>query len=254
TPVATAAMGTSVTPVATAATGTSVTPGATTAVGTSVTPMATTVAGTFMTPRELQERSMNKSVGVPPRAKDNAAETDSLLWHCSQEQLRSLSRAELEGRLESTLIIMEALALRLRQWQESQWPLARVGPAGQRDMVTQTDVTHPEGEEKIYHNLYLELRRKVEVLQRQRGVEKKLQQELEVAAEGMSAWSKQCLQFQGLVDGAFQSLQEEQRTLSQEQEQVRALVSRCQAVLEKVPGKVRTCLEERDAMRQRAEE
>ncbi|NXA26760.1 SPAG5 protein, partial [Ibidorhyncha struthersii] len=246
--------GTSVTPISTAVAGTSVTPISTAVAGTSVTPISTAVTGTFMTPRDLQERSTNTSVRGPLCAKDNAAETDSLLWHCPREQLKSLPRAELEGRLESTLIIMEALSLRLRDWQESQRPLAGVGPAEQRDVLTQTDVTHPKGEEEIYHNLYLELWRKTEALQRQRGAEQDLQRELEVAAVGMSAWSRQCLLFRGLADAAFQSLQDEQGALSQEQEQVRTLVSRCRAVLASVPGKLRSCLEERDAMRQQADE
>lgn len=64
---------------------------------------------------------------------------------CPREQLKSLPRAELEGRLESTLIIIEALSLQLRDWQESQRPLPGVGPAEQRDALTQTDVTHPKG-------------------------------------------------------------------------------------------------------------
>ncbi|XP_069729981.1 sperm-associated antigen 5 [Phaenicophaeus curvirostris] len=254
TPVATAAAGTSVTPVATAAAGTSVTPVATAAAGTSVTPVATMVAGTFMTPRDLREMSMNTSTGGRPLAKDIAAETDSLLWHCPREQLKSLPRAELEGRLESTLIIIEALSLQLRGWQESRRLLPGVGPAEQRDALTQTDITHPKGEEEIYHNLYLELWRKTEALQRQRGAEQDLQRELELAAAGSSAWSRQCLLFRGLADAAFQSLREEQGALDQEQAQAKALVSRCRAVLASVPSKLRSCLEERDAMRQRADE
>ncbi|NWR59942.1 SPAG5 protein, partial [Bucorvus abyssinicus] len=254
TPVPTVAAGTSVTPVPTVAAGTSVTPVPTVAAGTSVTPVPTVAAGTFMTPRDLQERSMNTSAGGLPCAKDSAAETDSLLWHCPREQLKSLPRAELEGRLESTLIIIEALSLQLRDWQESQRPLPGVGPAEQRDVLTQTDVTHPKGEEEIYHNLYLELRRKMEVLQRQRGAEQDLQRELQLAATAMVTWSGQCLLFRGLVDAGFQSLQDEQGALAQEREQVRALVSRCRAVLENVPGKLRSCLEESDAMRQRADE
>ncbi|NXX19353.1 SPAG5 protein, partial [Podargus strigoides] len=221
---------------------------------TSVTPVPTAVAGTFMTPRDLQERSTNTSMGAPLCAKDSAAETDSLLWHCPREQLKSLSRAELEGRLESTLIIIEALSLQLRNWQESQRLLPGVGPAEQRDALTQTDVTHPKGEEEIYHNLYLELRRKTEALQRQRGAEQDLQRELELTTVGTVAWSRQCLLFWGLVDAAFQSLQDEQGALDRERDEVRALVSRCQAVLESVPSKLQSCLEERDAMRQRADE
>ncbi|NXL50554.1 SPAG5 protein, partial [Podilymbus podiceps] len=248
------AAGTSVTPVPTVAAGTSVTPVPTVAAGTSVTPVPTVAAGTSMTPRDLWERSINTSVGGPPCAKDSAAETDSLLWHCPREQLKSLPRAELEGRLESTLIIIEALSLQLREWQESQRPLPGVGPAEQRDALTQTDVTHPKGEEEIYRNLYRELRRKTEALQQQRGAEQDLQRELELAAAGTSAWSRQCLLFRDLADSAFQSLQDEQGALAREREQARALVSRCRAVLESVPGKLRSCLEERDATRQRADE
>ncbi|NWS77607.1 SPAG5 protein, partial [Crotophaga sulcirostris] len=233
---------------------TSVTPVSTAVAATSVTPVSTMVAGTFMTPRDLRERSMNTSTGARPCAKDIAAETDSLLWHCPREQLKSLPRAELEGRLESTLIIIEALSLQLRDWQESQRLLSGVGPAEQRDALTQTDITHPKGEEEIYRNLYLELRRKTEALQRQRGAEQDLQRELELATAGMSAWSRQCLLFRGFVDAAFQSLQDEQGALDREREQARALVSRCQKVLQGVPGKLRSCLEERDAMRQRADE
>ncbi|OPJ78631.1 sperm-associated antigen 5 isoform B [Patagioenas fasciata monilis] len=233
---------------------TSTTPVPTAVAGTSITPVPTMVTGTFMTPRDLQERSMNTSTGGLRCAKDSAAETDSLLWHCPREQLKSLPRAELEGRLESTLIIIEALSLQLRSLQESQWLLPGVGPAEQRDVLTQTDITHPEGEEEIYHNLYLELRRKTEALQRQRVAEQDLQRELELAATGTSAWSNQFLLFRGIADSAFQSLQDEQGALAQEREQARALVSRCRAVLQSVPSKLRSCLEERDTMRQQADE
>lgn len=63
---------------------------------------------------------------------------------CSREHLSALSRLELEGRLESTLIIIEALSCQLRDWQQSQWPVPRLGPADQRDVLTQTDIIHPE--------------------------------------------------------------------------------------------------------------
>uniref|UniRef100_A0A8B9PDL1 Sperm-associated antigen 5 n=1 Tax=Apteryx owenii TaxID=8824 RepID=A0A8B9PDL1_APTOW len=222
--------------------------------GTSVTPVPTMATGTFMTPRDLLERSTNTSAEAPARAKDSAAETDSLLWHCPREQLKSLPRAELEGRLESTLIIIEALSLQLRDWQENQRLLPGVGPAEQRDALTQTAVTHPKGEEEIYHDLYVELRRKTEALQRQQAVEQDLKRELEWAAEGTSAWAEQCLLFRGLVDAAFGSLQDDRGALAWEREQLRSLVSRCGAVLQSVPGKLQSCLEERDAMRQRADE
>ncbi|NXU68073.1 SPAG5 protein, partial [Horornis vulcanius] len=252
TPVPTAVAGTSTTPVPTTAIGTSVTPVPTMATGTSMTPVLSTATGTFMTPRDVWERSMNTSRGSLPCAKDSAAETDSLLWHCPREQLKTLPRAELEGRLESTLIIIEVLSLQLRDWQERQRLRPGVGPAKQRDALTQTDTTHPEGVREIYWQLCLELWRKTEPVQRQWGVEWDL--ELGSLSLPQSTWSSHSLLFQGLADAAFRSLQDEQGALVQEQEQERTLVSQCQAVLESVPSKVQSCLEEQDAIRQRVDE
>ncbi|NXL22523.1 SPAG5 protein, partial [Setophaga kirtlandii] len=257
TPVPTVVAGTSTTPVPTTAIGTSMTPVPSMATGTSMTPVLSMATGTFMTPRDVWDRSMNTSRGSPPCAKDSAAETDSLLWHCPREQLKSLPRAELEGRLESTLIIIEALSLQLRDWQESQRPRPGVGPARQRDALTQTDTTHPEGVREIYWQLCLELRRKAEAVHWQRGVKWDLQLELGawwLSLAMSSTWSSQSLLFRCLADAAFRSLQDEQGALVKEQEQERTMVSQCQAVLESAPSKVQSCLEERDAIRQRVDE
>ncbi|XP_027546943.1 sperm-associated antigen 5 isoform X4 [Neopelma chrysocephalum] len=254
TPVGSVDAGTSMTPVASVVTDTSTTPVPSVVTGTSTTPVPSGVAGTFMSIQDLWERSINRSGGGLLCAKDSATETDSLLWRCPREELKTLPRAELEGRLESTLIIIEALALQLRGLQGSQRLVPGVGPAEQRDTITQTDITRPEGEEEIYHHLYLEQWKKTVALQRQRGAEQGLQQELELAAKNVSTWRSQRLLFRGLVDAAFQRLQDEKGALAQEREQVRALVSRCKAMLERVPSKLKSCLEERDAMRQRADE
>ncbi|NXA79497.1 SPAG5 protein, partial [Thryothorus ludovicianus] len=252
TPVPTVVTGTSTTPVPTVVTGTSTTPVPTVVTGTSTTPVPTVVTGTSITPVPTV-RSMNTSRGSLPCAKDSAAETDSLLWHCPREQLKTLPRAELEGRLESTLIIIEVLSLQLRDWQESQRLQPGVGPAKQRDAFTQTDSTPPEG--------------------------------VRALSEAMPPLSlslpqsSQSLLLRGLADATFRSLQDEQEVstslclpfplglahtaavpgVSQcchlpQQEKERTLVSQCQAVLESAPSKVQSCLEERDAIRQRVDE
>ncbi|NWY24676.1 SPAG5 protein, partial [Pheucticus melanocephalus] len=250
TPVPTAVTSTGTTPVPTVATGTSTTPVPTMVTGTSTTPVPSMVAGIGTTPV-----SMNTSRGSLPCAKDSAAETDSLLWHCPREQLKTLPRAELEGRLESTLIIIEALSLQLRDWQESQRLRPGVGPARQRDALTQTDIAHPEGvREEIYWQLCLELQRKAEAMQWQWGVEWDLQLELVSLSLPQSTWSSQSLLFRDLADAAFRSLQDEQGALKQEREQERTMVSQCQAVPESAPSKVQSCLEEQDAIRQQVDE
>ncbi|NXK65516.1 SPAG5 protein, partial [Sylvietta virens] len=257
TPVPTAVASTSrtpvTTPVPTTAIGTNMTPVPTMATGTSMTPVLSTATGTFMTPRDVWERSMNTSRGSIPCAKDSAAETDSLLWHCPREQLKTLPRAELEGRLESTLIIIEALSLQLRDWQESQRLRPGGGPAKQRDALTQTDTTHPEGVREIYWQLYLEVWRKTEAAGSGEGSAAGAGAGCLVAVTGDDTWSSQSLLFRGLADAAFRSLQDK-GALTQEREQERTPVSQCQAVLESVPSKVQSCLEERDAIRQRVDE
>ncbi|NXP64167.1 SPAG5 protein, partial [Chloropsis cyanopogon] len=260
TPVPTAVASTSTTPVPTVVTGTSMTPVPTVVTGTSTTPVPTVVTGTSMTPVPTV-RSMNTSRGSLPCAKDSAAETDSLLWHCPREQLKTLPRAELEGRLESTLIIIEALSLQLRDWQDSQRLRPGVGPAKQRDAFTQTDTTHPEGvREEVYWQLYLELQRKTEAISATQGTRTCPVLPVPAAVTPVSvslpqsSWSSQSLLFRHLADAAFWSLQEEQGALAQEREQERTVVSQCQAVLESVPSKVQSCLEERDAIRQRVDE
>ncbi|NWI01937.1 SPAG5 protein, partial [Tichodroma muraria] len=254
TPVPTVVTGTSTTPVPTVVTGTSTTPVPTVVTGTSMTPVPTVVTGTSTTP-VATVRSTNTSRGSLPCAKDNAVETDSLLWHCPREQLKTLPRAELEGRLESTLIIIEALSLQLRDWQESQRLRPGVGPAKQRDALTQTDTTHPEGVRVLSEAM-------PPLCQISATQGTSVCPALPVPAAitpaslslPQSTWSSQGLLFRGLADAAFRSLQDEQGALAQEREQMRALVSQSRALLERVPGKLRSCLEELAVTRERAEE
>ncbi|NXN84456.1 SPAG5 protein, partial [Bombycilla garrulus] len=261
TPVPTTAIGTSVTPVPTTAVGTSMTPVPTMATGTSVSPVLSMATGTCMTPREVWERSMNTSRSSVPCAKDSAAETDSLLWHCPREQLKTLPRAELEGRLESTLIIIEALSLQLRDWQQSQRLRPGVGPARQRDALTQTDTTHPEGVRVLFWVMPpcpLSLGAVTASLCRWQHVCQVLPMTAAITPVSLSlpqiTWGSQTLQLRNLADAAFRSLQDEQGALVQEREQMRALVFQSRALLERVPGKLQSCLEELAAARERAEE
>nr|XP_026653047.1 sperm-associated antigen 5 [Zonotrichia albicollis] len=327
TPVPTVVAGTSTTPVPTTAIGTSITPVPSMATGTSMTPVLSMATGTFMTPRDVWDRSMNTSRGSLPCAKDSAAETDSLLWHCPREQLKTLPRAELEGRLESTLIIIEALSLQLRDWQESQRPWPGAGPARQRNALTQTDTTHPEGSTWSSQSLLLRgladaafrslqdeqgalvkeeqertlvpqavpesapskgqscleerdaIRRRVdEALQAKdqgylfleafcahasaqisaRDQSLASQQELSTllaqAINLQASLSAEAQSFREFLDATFENLEKERRALDEEREQMRALVSLSHGLLERVPGKLQSCLEELAATREQAEE
>ncbi|XP_019366521.1 PREDICTED: uncharacterized serine/threonine-protein kinase SgK494 [Gavialis gangeticus] len=219
--------------------------------GTSVTPVSAASAGTGTTPRALLERGTNTSGAGPRRAKDSAAETDSLLWQCFREQLSSLSRSELEGRLESTLIIVEALSYQLQGWQQRQGPAPGVGPAEQRDVPTQTDLACPGAEERFYHDLYLESRERVQTLQRHRESEQALRQAVQQATGEMRSWALESRAFLDFTATSLQHLQTDRQALGQEREQLRALLSRCRSSLEGAASKLQRCLEERDEARRR---
>ncbi|XP_074413102.1 sperm-associated antigen 5 [Zonotrichia albicollis] len=328
TPVPTVVAGTSTTPVPTTAIGTSITPVPSMATGTSMTPVLSMATGTFMTPRNMWDRSMNTSRGSLPCAKDSAAETDSLLWHCPREQLKTLPRAELEGRLESTLIIIEALSLQLRDWQESQRPRPGTGPARQRDALTQTDTTHPE--ESTWSSQSLLLRGLADAafrslqdeqgalvkereqektlvpqvvlesapskgqscLEEQDAIRRRVDEALQAKDQGylfleafcahasaqisardqslasqqelstllaqainlQASLSAEAQSFREFLDATFENLEKERRALDEEREQMRALVSLSHGLLERVPGKLQSCLEELAATREQAEE
>ncbi|NXO23712.1 SPAG5 protein, partial [Cisticola juncidis] len=234
TPVSTVVAGSSITPVPTAVAGTSVTPVPTMATGTSVTPVPTMATGTSVTP-------------VPTMA---IGTTPLFVPSCPREQLKTLPRAELEGRLESTLIIIEALSLQLRDWQESQRLQPGTGPAKQRDALTQTDTTHPEG----VRVLSQAMPPRPPQPQRCDSVLVPLARLSLSLSLPQSTWSSQSLLFRDLAEAAFRSLQDEQGALAQEQEQEGTLVSQSQAVLQSVPRKLQSCLEEQDALRQRVDE
>ncbi|XP_053131481.1 sperm-associated antigen 5 isoform X2 [Hemicordylus capensis] len=201
--------------------------------GTSITPLSVASAATWTTALSLVEADVNTSPAEKPWTKDSTTETDSLLWHCSLDQLGNLSRAELERRLESTLIIMEALSCHMCDCEKFQQPPAHVGPADQREAATQTPVSEPKEEEQMYRDLYVELRRRFQLLQRSRESEQKLAQQLGRASKEMREWSSESKEIQDIMDTSLQHLQDSRGTLSHQHEQMRGLLSRCRSSLQR---------------------
>ncbi|XP_061461136.1 sperm-associated antigen 5 [Rhineura floridana] len=190
-------------------------------------PVSMACAATWMSPLNLLETGVNTSLEERASTKDSTAETDSLLWHCSRDQLSGLSRAELEGRLESTLIIMEALCLQIRACQELQRPPAHLGPADQRDVATQTILSEAKEEMQLHRDLCMELQKRYQSLQKTRQSQQVLVQMLATAIDEMKVWSSDSVLRQEMAEASFQRLHEDRRSLNQQQKQVGDLISRC---------------------------
>ncbi|KAJ6657281.1 hypothetical protein lerEdw1_002648 [Lerista edwardsae] len=207
---------------------------------TSITPISATSAATSTTPLNLLEAGVNTSLEESASTKDSTAETDSLLWHCSRDQLSRLSRLELERRLESILIIMEALSHQMQDYQKFHQPSAQVGLADQREAATQTPISDLKEEEQMYHDLYVALRKRYQALQQSHKSEQILAQKLANVAKEMREWPSDSRKLQDIVDTAFLHIQEDRRALHQQQELMRGFLSRCQGMVQ------RSCQDKKD--------
>nr|XP_034995838.1 sperm-associated antigen 5-like [Zootoca vivipara] len=204
-------------------------------------------AGTGMSPVSLLETGVNTSLEERTLTQDNTAETDSLLWRCSRDQLSSLSRAELEEHLASAQIIVEALSQKIRDALDSQrWP-ACVGPADQRDAVTQTPISEPSEEVRLYREMYGALWKRHDPLQKTLKNQRALVETLATATDEMRGCLLDSTFLRETADTSFQRLQEDRRSLSQQQKQMGDLISRLRERWSRIEGERKKALRAKEA-------
>ncbi|XP_039770498.1 sperm-associated antigen 5 isoform X3 [Ornithorhynchus anatinus] len=238
-------------------------------VGAGTTPIPKCSVGTWLTPPAFSEKNVNTARAC---TQDNAAETDSLLW-CLPPDLNALSRRELEDRLLSSLIILEALSGQLRAWQ-TQGTAPPPKPPSRRDGSTQTDVTslpevrgpetspgpwRPQGQslplevvkkEHLYQTLYIRAAEKLQDLKRNRECER----ELEQARSAMQSLTLESQELLSLLSSSLRTLKEDRAAVHQECDQVESVVSQCQLVVEHAKATLQRFREERDQAMCREEE
>ncbi|XP_043860222.1 LOW QUALITY PROTEIN: sperm-associated antigen 5 [Dromiciops gliroides] len=180
----------------------------------------------------LVEKSTNTSQVGQADTKDNASETDSLLW-CRPPDLSALSRRDLEDHLLSSLIVLEALSRQLRDWQKSG---ATPHPEAQ-DSSTQTDVCPSGVADGPQH------------LQKSQETHQHLVQ----AHNAMQSWGVESQELLSLLNQCLLKLREDRTAVEQEHQQAEALVSRCGEVLARARTKLQSHLEEREESRSREE-
>ncbi|XP_029469383.1 uncharacterized protein LOC115097586 [Rhinatrema bivittatum] len=229
-------------------------------VGTNMTPVTNSCAVTWVTPIALLERSMNTSGDFSMNgkreacAKDKAAETDSLLWNFSRENLNSISRTELESRLEHALIIIEALSRQLQDWQQKQGLAANLRPSEQRETFTQTDVTHATEEEKYHYNLYVRAMEKINSLQNSQQDDERLREELQKASESLESLYTTFLNTFAFAEKMYQLTQKEKKVMRQDVCQMRDLLSNQSVLQHKMNKKLQDSLHQEEEMKSKLEE
>ncbi|XP_069800985.1 sperm-associated antigen 5 [Dendropsophus ebraccatus] len=223
-------------------------------VGTSMTPVSTSEGVTWTTPIMLLNKSLNTSGDVLGKgkrgAKDNASETDSVLWNFSREALRDSSREELMDRLEGTLIVVEVLSRQLQCWQQN----VSSKPSEQRDCSTQTSVTYTNTDEQYYHDLYLNALHRLQSMQQSQECEDTLCQHLKVASEALTSYKKDASSVIEFAKNLYETTQKEGVDLEKDMSHCRKLLTQHMNILEKIRPKLQDTLLQRDEMRARMEE
>ncbi|XP_063811940.1 sperm-associated antigen 5 [Pseudophryne corroboree] len=223
--------------------------------GTSMTPILTSDGVTWTTPIMLLNRSMNTSLdtvcSAERSAKDNASETDALLWNFTRETLCNASREELMDRLEGSLIIVEVLSRELQGWQQAK---VSSKPSEQRECATQTCVTYCTAEEQHYHNLYLKTLSKLQSLQHWQEEEKHLQHILKEVTENLVSYNSEAASMIDFAENLYESTQKDRGDLNQNVSCARTLLEEHLLTLAKANQKVQDCLLQRDEMRARMED
>ncbi|KAK6324710.1 hypothetical protein J4Q44_G00040520 [Coregonus suidteri] len=208
------------------------------------------------TPVRRADRSANTSGQFERKREfsvsDACTSTDSLLWNLAPGSLCGVPRQELEQRLTSTLIMVEALVQQLctaRGQGHSRGP----GPSELRDKLVQTD--HTELSQTVtYKDLYVTALERIKELELDQTTLQNLVHSMQDTRSTMTALS-------GDTEAALSSMRqirylvkEDQQSLATQYGQMKSLYEKCKESQGRMVQKVRDTLQQREDMRRRMEE
>lgn len=224
-------------------------------VGTAMTPISTSEEITWTTPVMLLNKSMNTSWNLKGKgvtsAKDNASETDYVLWNFSKETFCQASREELIHRLEGTLIVVEVLSRQLQDWQQR---TVTSKPSEQREASTQTCVMYDSEEERYYRNLYFQTLSRQQSLQRCHEDEKRLQEVLREATEALTSYKSEAVSMVTFAENLYETVQKDRVDLNQKVSCTHSLLADYMTSLSKMRKKMENNELEKEEMKARMEE
>ncbi|XP_055779452.1 sperm-associated antigen 5 [Salvelinus fontinalis] len=208
------------------------------------------------TPVRQADRSANTSGQFERKREfsvsDACTSTETLLWNLAPGSLCGVPRQELEQRLTSTLIMVEALVQQLctaRGQGHSRGP----GPSELRDKLVQTD--HTELSQTVtYKDLYVTALERINELELDQTTLHNLLHSMQDTRSTMTALS-------GDTEAALSSMRqirdlvkEDQQSLVTQYGQMKSLYEKCKETQGRMVQKVRDTLQQREDMRRRMEE
>ncbi|KAJ8388275.1 hypothetical protein AAFF_G00135360 [Aldrovandia affinis] len=207
-------------------------------------------------PVQVTEHGVNTSGLFECKREFSVAEastsTDSLLSNLAPESLAELSRQDLEQRLFSTLIVVEALCQQVasaRAHSQSSGPR----PSDLRDKLVQTDHTELS-QGMIYRELYVKAVERIQALELDQDHQRRLLQELKNSSITMTAITTQNEEALSTVNEIATIASEDQERISEQMCRMRGLYGRFrEALRRKIEESTQLCTQKKN-MEQQMEE
>ncbi|XP_059197703.1 sperm-associated antigen 5 [Centropristis striata] len=208
------------------------------------------------TPVEWLNRSVNTS-GQFERKRDfsvvdSCTLTDPLLWNLPPGSLESLPRQELEQRLRSSMIMVEALVQQLSAARATGCP-AGPAPSDLREKMVQTDHTELS-QTSMYRDLYLEALKRIGELELDGSSLQNLIQCMQDTRVTMTALSCDTDDALSNMKQMGDVVREDHESLVSHYDQMKSLFGKMKETQTRMLQKVKDALQQRDDMRIQMEE
>ncbi|KAJ8336208.1 hypothetical protein SKAU_G00395510 [Synaphobranchus kaupii] len=212
-------------------------------------------ASTWTSPVQVTEHAVNTS-GLYERKREfsvteASTSTDTLPWTLTPESLAGWTRQDLEQRLISTHIMVEALSQQLASAHAHKHHSAP--PSDLRDTLVQTDHTELS-QGTIYRELYVKAVEKIQALELEQDHQMRLLQELRNSRTTMSAVAAETEQALSSVNEMGKMASEDQVNISEQMCRMRALYGRFRTALRRMEEKMQLCSQEKRLTEQQMEE
>ncbi|XP_070846965.1 sperm-associated antigen 5 [Chaetodon trifascialis] len=209
------------------------------------------------TPMKWEDRSVNTS-GQFERKRDftvvdSCTLTDPLLWNVPPGSLECLPRQELEQRLRSSMIMVEALVQQLATARTQGSPSAGPTPSDLREKLVQTDHTELS-QTTMYRDLYVEALSRISELELDGSSLQNLIQCMQAMKVSMTSLSCDTDAALSNMKQIGDVVREDHQSLLSHYGQMKSLFEKTRATQEVMMQKVKDAFHQRDDMRVQMEE
>ncbi|KAG5848179.1 hypothetical protein ANANG_G00095720, partial [Anguilla anguilla] len=212
-------------------------------------------ASTCTSPVPVAEHGVNTSGLFERKREFTVAEastsTDSLPWNLAPEAVAGFSRQDLEQRLFSMLIMVEALSQQLASARAHRGHAPP--PSDLRDRLVQTDHTELS-QGVVFRELYVKAQERIRALELEQEQQERLLQELRSSSSTMTALGAETEHALSSVNEMGKIASEDQVSISEQMCRMRTLYGRFREALRRTEERMQRCTQEKLLMEQQREE